>query len=30
MLTYASQTWILTKRDRMQMKIFRGTCIEEF
>jgi len=23
-LTYASETWILTKRDRKQMKIFEG------
>jgi len=29
-LTYASETWILTKRDRKQMNIFKGTCIEEF
>jgi len=29
-LTCASETWILTKRDRKQMDIFEGKCIEEF
>jgi hypothetical protein len=29
-LTYASETWILTKRDRKQMKILKGKCIGEF
>ena len=29
-LTYASETWTLTKRDRKQLNIFRGKCIEEF
>jgi hypothetical protein len=29
-LTYALETWILTKRDRKQMNIFKRMCIEEF
>jgi hypothetical protein len=29
-LTYASETWILTERDRRQLNIFKGKCIEEF
>ena len=29
-LTYTSETWILTKRDRKQINIFKGKCIEEF
>jgi hypothetical protein len=28
--TYASETWILTKRNRKQIKIFERECIEEF
>ena len=28
-LTYASETWILTKRDRKH-KFFKGKCMEEF
>jgi hypothetical protein len=28
-LTYASETWILTKRDRKQI-FLKGKCIEEF
>jgi hypothetical protein len=30
MLTYASETWILTKRDRKQLKVLKGKCIKEF
>ena len=30
MLTYASETWTLTKRDRKQLNIFKGKCLEEF
>jgi hypothetical protein len=30
MLTYASETSTLTKRDRKQRNIFEGKCIEEF
>jgi len=29
-LTYASETCILTKRDRKQMNIFERNCLEEF
>jgi hypothetical protein len=29
-LTYASETWVLTKRGRKQMNILEGKCIEEF
>ena len=29
-LTYALETSTLTKRDRKQLNIFRGKCIEEF
>jgi len=29
-LTYASETWTLTKRDRKQLNILKGKCIEEF
>ena len=30
-LTYASETWILTKRDRKQIETFlKQKCIEEF
>jgi len=27
-LTYASETWTLTKRDRKQLNILKGKCIE--
>jgi len=30
MLTYVSGTWTLTERDRKQLKVFKGKCIEEF
>jgi hypothetical protein len=30
MLTYASGTWTLTKRERKQLNVFKGKCIEEF
>jgi len=30
MLKYASEIWTLTKRDRKQMNVFKGKCIEEF
>ena len=30
MLSYVSETCILTKRDRKQMNIFKGRYIEEF
>jgi len=30
MLTYASETGTLTKRDKKQLNIFKGKCIEEF
>jgi hypothetical protein len=29
-LTYASETWTLTKRDRKQLNVLKGKCIEEF
>ena len=29
-LTYASETWTLTRRDRKQLKVLKGKCIEEF
>jgi len=29
-LTYESETWTLTKRDRKQLNIFERKCIEEF
>ena len=29
-LTYASETWVLTKRDRKQINIFERKYIEEF
>ena len=29
-LTHASETWMLTKRDRKQLNIFERKCIEEF
>ena len=29
-LTYASETLTLTKRDRKQLNILKGKCIEEF
>jgi hypothetical protein len=29
-LTYASETWMLTKRDGKQMNILKGKCVEEF
>ena len=30
MLTYASETWTLTKRGRKQLNNFERNCIEEF
>jgi len=30
MLTYASETWTLTKRDRKQLAFLKGKCVEEF
>ena len=30
MLTYASGTWTLTKRDGKQLTFLKGKCIEEF
>jgi hypothetical protein len=29
-LTYALETWTLTKRDRKQLNVFERKCIEEF
>jgi hypothetical protein len=29
-LTYVSETWILTKRERKQMNIFERKCVKEF
>jgi len=29
-LTYASETWTLTNRDRKQLNILKGKCIQEF
>jgi hypothetical protein len=29
-LTYSSGTWILTERDRKQINMLKGKCIEEF
>ena len=29
-LTYASETWTLTNRDRKQLNVLKGKCIEEF
>jgi len=30
MLTYASEIWTLTTRDRKQITFLKGKCIEEF
>jgi hypothetical protein len=27
--TWASETWILTKRERQQINVMKGKCIEE-
>ena len=29
-LIYASETWTVTKRDRKQLNVLKGKCIEEF